>query len=159
MLFSKPDPILFPVYPTAISRVATSVVMPWRLVAAATHITGLLTLIDYRATMIAASLPPDPDPADLRIMTTSTNVALALTFLAWCVCTFGFLSGRTCLHQGLNFMHGCFHTIGGVFLIVVWNETQHAVRVWHVFFTCSLLPAAVELLVMLSMRLKGTYVW
>ena len=159
MLFYTPSAMAMPVYPTAFSRIARTVIMPWRLVAAATHLTGLLAVIDYRATMIAASLPPDPDAADLDLMRQSTNVGLALTFLAWLVCTFGFLSGRTSLSSLCNFMHACFHTIGGVFLIVVWNETQHAVRVWHVFFTCSMVPALLELLTILLQRLQGTYMW
>ena len=43
--------------------------------------------------------------------------------------------------------------------VLVWNETQHVARVWHIFFTCSIIPAFVELCVWLVMRLRGTYMW
>lgn len=161
MLVSSPKPVLLTDYfVTALARSNSTLLVPWRLLAMAVHLTSLITVTDYREEIVRVSVPTaGATQSDIDLVRDSTRLALAATFVCIAVSFFALLTARTLKWEGLNFIVASGHTIAGVLLLHIWLNTAHSVRLWHTFFVFTLPPALCEAVALVSIRMRGAYLW
>lgn len=129
------------------------------MLAMAVHFTGIVTLTNYRNTLYDAAVPKGVSASDASVALASLNVSLALTYLCIAVSAFAFLTARTVRMEAVNFLSCAGHTIAGVLLLVIWLQDAHMVRIWHVFFVFTMVPALLEFIGLVMTRVRGEYLW
>ena len=143
-------------YPTVLSKPNELVLIPWRLAALSLHICGLITCGHYRDKLITkSSLAEDYEQSDYDLLYNSSNWALAATIICFFIVSAGFFSGRSTSNEALNLIHAAIHTAGGTLLMCTWYYDGHIVRLWHVWYFFSLIPAGLEMIVNLLSRSQG----
>ena len=103
------------------------------------------------------------DDGDSTIGFFLTRISFILSFvihyIAWCVDVYGLMTGRTPTHAASNITQGICHGIAGILLLLVWVETSHMVRLWHIAIFFALPPAVMEVIIMLRQYMRGTWAW
>lgn len=147
-------------FPASILRINENVLIPWKMMALGIHFTGWLTVTDYRQQLLQNSVPAEFVVSEDRDLERhSMNVCLALTFFAIFVSAFAFLSARTISIGPINLLSSVGHTVSGILLLLIWNNDAHVVRLWHTFFVFTMVPGLFELIAIVMIRLRGTYMW
>ena len=147
------------VYPTILSR-PNDLLLNWRLLALAVHFTMIVTVTQERPTLlIESSLPVGYSQEDYNAVRSSSDLALAASYISLFVCTYGVFSART-LHLELNnLMHSVCHSCAGILLLTVWYYTSHVARIWHVWYFFGAFPSLIEVLLLVLSRRQGLWKW
>jgi hypothetical protein len=146
-------------WPASGFRWNETLLVPWKMLGLAVHITALLTVTRYRDTLLSLVVPDDAADSDKRIETNSFNFALALTYIAVIVSAFALVTARTIRFGSINFLSALGHSVSGMLLMAVWLNDAHWARIWHVFFVFTMVPGLVELIAVLKVWFDGTYMW
>ncbi len=136
-----------------------SFLIPWRMASFVFHCTALLAVADYRRILVFRSLPLVHSPSDYDLMSSTADLAVAVTVVCLAVCLTGMATAMSLREEVMNLIHAVCHTVGGVLLVAVWFYTSHVARLWHVWYFFSLAPASVELMLILLKTRHGLEKW
>lgn len=135
--------------PTFFRRFNESVLVPYRLVMWAAHLTALICAAQGSDTMIRqSSLARGYKEEDYVFLRQTAQLCLAASFLCLVVNLWGVFTGRTLRLSLSNVVQGTCDGAAAVLLIVAWNATAHIARLWHVFYIFSIIPTGLELLIL-----------
>jgi hypothetical protein len=147
-------------YPTFLSRPNEVLLVPWRTSGIVLHIAGLVTVADYRKTLIVtSSLGPLYEESDYDYMLNLADGAVVASVLCLVLTTLGFLSGRSIQIHVVNLIHAVCHTLAGVLFMCIWAYDSHVMRMWHVWYFFGLVPAVLEVAVVGASYYRGAVMW
>jgi hypothetical protein len=146
-------------YPTLLSR-PIDWLINWRLLSFVALCTMVVTLSRERNVIIrVGSLPEDYTQAEWKQVAESYDLSLAAWYISLFMCILGLFTGRTFHLELPALIHCICHTTSFVMLLLVWRDTAHAVRLWHIWYFFGAPPAFMELFLLVGSRLQGLYHW
>ena len=146
-------------HPIWLSKPNESLLIPWRMASYIFHCTALLAVADYRRILVLRSLSFNYLQSDFDMLSRTTDLAISATIVCLAVCMVGVVTAVTVRVDVMNLLHATCHTTGGVMLVAVWYYTAHTARLWHIWYFFSLIPAFLELLVVLAKTRRGLEKW
>ncbi|CAM9266596.1 unnamed protein product [Lampetra planeri] len=123
---------------------AISGIVPARFLTMVSHFVVVVTIFWSKESSVLGSLSPEATTAEVTSKETELTVALSLTIALFAVELSGFLSGVTTLNSTQGLLSTCAHASGSISLSFFLLEGWPLATYWAVFTFCSVLPAAVE---------------
>ncbi|KAM6453142.1 transmembrane protein 107 isoform 1-T7 [Liasis olivaceus] len=124
--------------------------VPSRFLTLTAHLVIVITIFWSRENNVRASLPLQCTQAEYDSRDTEMVVALSVTLGLFAVELAGFLSGVSMFNNAQSLLSTAAHASAGVTLLFFLFEQWDGSLYWWIFAFCSALPAAVEILLFIS---------
>ncbi|XP_054850655.1 transmembrane protein 107 isoform X1 [Eublepharis macularius] len=124
--------------------------VPSRFLTLTAHLVIVITIFWSRENNVRASLPLECTLQDYEKQDTEMVVALSVTLGLFAVELAGFLSGVSMFNNAQSLLSLAAHCSASICLSFFVSERWETVTYWYIMSFCSALPAAVEILLFIS---------